>query len=226
MPGSERILILGGTKEAAALAQSLVDSGAEVISSLAGRTKEPVPVAGSTRTGGFGGTEKMATWIIENHITKVIDATHPFARQISRNAVRACAIANVELEQQQRTPWPQRDGDLWTEVDTLDDAANAIPPGARVLLALGSQYLNTFSQRDDVHFVVRMVDQPQSAPDLASHDLLLGRPHSNWQDEAQLLKAHKVSHIVCRNSGGTGAYAKIIAARELAIPVILIKMPV
>lgn len=225
MPGSERILILGGTKEAAELAQKLTDAGVDVITSLAGRTKEPVPVAGETRIGGFGGVEKMAQWISENRITKVIDATHPFARQISKNAKQACRIANVELEHKQRPPWEKEEDDIWIEVATLEEAANTVPPSARVLLALGSQHLSAFSSREDVHFVVRMVDQPESNPDLRNHDLVLGRPSSDWIEEATLLKAQKIDHIVCRNSGGPGAYAKIIAARELAIPVIMIKMP-
>ena len=105
------------------------------------------------------------------------------------------------------------------------DAAKTIPEGARVLLALGSQYLNAFGERDDVHFLVRMVDQPQTALELANHELVLGRPSPDWKVEADLLRKHKISHVVCRNSGGPGAYAKIIAARELAIPVIMIKMP-
>ena len=225
MPESERILILGGTREAAQLAQTLTDDGVDIITSLAGRTKEPVPVAGETRIGGFGGVDKMARWIIENQITKVIDATHPFARQISKNAEQACRIANIELARRTRPPWEKQDGDNWQLVESLEEAANALPENARVLLALGSQYLSAFSRRSDVHFLVRMVDQPPANPGLANHHLVLGRPSSDWREEAALLRDHKISHIVCRNSGGTGAYAKVIAARELAIPIIMIKMP-
>lgn len=225
MPESEHILILGGTKEAAELAKTLTAAGTRVTTSLAGRTKEPEPVAGTTRVGGFGGVEKMANWITDNQITKVIDATHPFARQISENATMACKLAKVQLEQRQRRPWDQVEGDIWTEVESLDQAATALPEGARVLLALGSQYLKAFAARHDVHFIVRMVDQPTSTPDLQSHSLVLGRPSANWQEEADLLRQHGITNIVCRNSGGSGAYAKIIAARELSIPVIIIKMP-
>lgn len=225
MPGSERILILGGTKEAAELAKKLTEAGVDVVTSLAGRTKEPVPVAGETRIGGFGGVEKMAQWISENRIAKVIDATHPFARQISKNAKQACRITNVELEQKQRPPWEKQEGDKWLEVSSLEEAANSVPSSARVLLALGSQHLSAFNRREDVHFIVRMVDRPESEPDLCNYDLVLGRPSSDWKEEAALIQTHTIDHIVCRNSGGPGAYAKIIAARELAIPVIVIKMP-
>ncbi|MCJ8308858.1 MAG: cobalt-precorrin-6A reductase [Rhizobiaceae bacterium] len=225
MPGSERILILGGTREAAQLAQTLTDDGVDVITSLAGRTKEPIPVAGETRIGGFGGVDKMAQWIIDNQITKVIDATHPFAQQISKNAAQASRIAKVELQRRTRPPWEKQDGDNWQLVESLEEAAEALPKDARVLLALGSQYLSAFNRRSDVHFLVRMVDQPPAGPDLADHHLVLGRPSSDWREEATLLRDHKITHIVCRNSGGTGAYAKVIAARELAIPIIMIKMP-
>ena len=225
MPGSERILILGGTQEAAELAQTLSDAGTEMITSLAGRTKEHVPVAGRTRTGGFGGIEKMVAWITDNGITKVIDATHPFAQQISKNAEQACRLGGVELERRQRAPWEKVDGDIWVEVCSLEEAAESLPSGAKVLLALGSQYLDAFSTRTDIHFLVRMVDQPTVPPNLPSHELVLGRPSASWRTEASLLNQHGINHIVCRNSGGAGAYAKIIAARELAIPVIIIRMP-
>ncbi|MGI9365289.1 MAG: cobalt-precorrin-6A reductase [Rhizobiaceae bacterium] len=222
---SRKVLILGGTKEAAELAQKLVAEGANVTTSLAGRTREPKPIAGDVRSGGFGGVEKMAEWIAANRIDLVVDATHPFAMQISANAQAACAITDVQLDIKQRKPWQKHKDDIWQEVDTLCEAAKIIPKGARVLLALGSQYLHAFETRNDVAFVVRMVDAPESPPDLKSYELLLGRPSGDWQIEANLLRDKKITHIVCRNSGGSGAYAKIVAARSLAIPVILINMP-
>ena len=222
---SDKILILGGTGEASELAHKLVAEGHEVISSLAGRTREPKPIAGITRTGGFGGREKLAEWISQNTITRVIDATHPFASQISKNAQWACKEAGVPLQTTTRQPWTQQQGDNWLVVESLDHAAAQIPTNARVLLALGSQHLTAFTQRADVHFLVRMVDAPQIPPNLPDHQLLLGRPSTDWQNEKQLLKQHAITHIVCRNSGGNGAYGKIIAARELALPVIILKMP-
>ncbi len=221
----EKILILGGTKEAAELAKSLVRDGHQVITSLAGRTREPNPVAGKTRVGGFGGAEKLAVWIVENAIDRVIDSTHPFATRISENACAACKIAGVPLQHNTRQPWQQKPQDIWHPVDTPDQAASAVPPAARVLLALGSQHLEAFASRNDVHFVVRMVDTPPAPLKLPDYALIVGRPPPDWQQEVELLKQHSISHIVCRNSGGSGAYAKIIAARELAIPVIIIKMP-
>lgn len=226
MPGepAEIILILGGTREAADLARDLVAAkpGARIITSLAGRTREPAPLGGEIRTGGFGGVEGLVQYLRETGITLVIDATHPFARQISLNAVEASRIAGVPLDIHTRTPWPRQPGDDWIEVDTLEAARDAIPPRARVLLALGSQRIGLFADRDDVHFVVRMIDPPETPLALPDHALVLGRPGDTAAVEAMLLIAHSITHIVCRNSGGGAAYAKIEAARELGLPVIMV----
>lgn len=220
----ETILILGGTREAADLARELVEARPEarIITSLAGRTREPAPLAGEVRTGGFGGVEGLAKYIRDNAITLAIDATHPFARQISANAVAATKLTGVPLEIRTRKPWPKHAGDTWKEVDSLEAARDAIPAGARVLLALGSQHIGLFASRDDVHFVVRMIDPPQTPLDLPDHALVLGRPGDTAAVETMLLIAHTVTHIVCRNSGGKAAYAKIEAARQLGLPVIMI----
>lgn len=225
-PGpSETILILGGTREAADLAKELVTekSGARIITSLAGRTKEPAPLAGEVRTGGFGGVEGLVRYIEENAVTRLIDATHPFARQISANAVEAARDAGVPLDIRTRKPWSRQPGDTWIEVENLEAARDAIPPGARVLLALGSQHIGLFATREDVHFVIRMIDKPEQLLELPDHALVLGRPGDSAATETMLLIAHSITHIVCRNSGGKAAYAKIEAARELGLPVIMVR---
>jgi precorrin-6A/cobalt-precorrin-6A reductase len=220
----ETILILGGTREAADLANELLATHPEarIITSLAGRTKEPAPLAGEVRTGGFGGVDGLVRYLRETGVTLMIDATHPFARQISANAVEAARIAGVPLDIRTRRPWTKQAGDSWIEVDTLKAARDAIPPGARVLLALGSQHIGLFASRDDVHFVVRMIDKPETPLDLPDHALVLGRPGDTAAVETMLLIAHSITHIVCRNSGGTAAYAKIEAARQLGLPVIMV----
>ena len=222
---TETILILGGTREAADLAKELVAAKPEarIITSLAGRTKEPAPLAGEVRTGGFGGVEGLARYLREIGVTRLIDATHPFARQISANAIEASKLAGVPLEIRTRTPWTKQPGDNWIEVETLEQARDAILPRAHVLLALGSQHISLFATREDVHFVVRMIDQPAIPLELADHTLVLGRPGDTPAVETMLLIAHSITHIVCRNSGGTAAYAKIEAARELRLPVIMIQ---
>ena len=221
----ERVLLLGGTREAVAHAKELHDEGIAVVTSLAGRTKEPHPVAGAVRTGGFGGVDGLVRYIRARRIDRVIDATHPFAVRISANAEAACAATGTPLEVRLRPPWREQAGDRWLRVATETEAAAAIPTGARALLALGSQRLQHFSERTDVHFVVRMVDPPPAPLALTRHTLLVARPSSDWDEEAGLLRAHAITHVVSRNSGGQGAYAKIEAARRLALSVVMIDRP-
>ncbi|QKV17407.1 cobalt-precorrin-6A reductase [Oricola thermophila] len=221
---TETILILGGTREAAELAAEIVRRHPDwrVVTSLAGRTREPKPVAGELRIGGFGGAAGLARYLREQGVTRLIDATHPFARQISANARMAAEMTAIPLEERIRAPWHRQPGDLWTEVATLEAARDAIPPGARVLLALGSQHIAPFASRADVHFVVRVVDPPTEPFPLPAHQLVLGLPGKTPDEEATLLRKYRITHIVCRNSGGSGAYAKIAAARDLGLPVIMI----
>lgn len=217
----EKILILGGTREAAALAARLTDEGHEVTTSLAGRTREPKPVKGEVRIGGFGGAKGLAEFLRGGSFDRLIDATHPFARQISQNAELAAQLTGITFEKRIRQPWKKQTGDNWIEVTTLEQAREAIPSGARVLLAIGSQHIDVFAPRNDVHFVVRMVDPPVAPLSLPDHELVTGLPGKSVREEALLLNDKQITHIVCRNSGGTGAYAKIEAARQLGLPVII-----
>ncbi|MEO0546975.1 MAG: cobalt-precorrin-6A reductase [Pseudomonadota bacterium] len=219
----QRILILGGTKEAAALAQELHAAGHTVITSLAGRTKEPKPVSGSVRVGGFGGPEGLAQFLNDNAIDRLIDATHPFAEQISRNAKAAAKSAGIPLQQHQRQPWKAQPGDRWQTVPDIATAIQALPENAHVLLALGSQHIAPFATRRDVHFTVRMIDPPAAPLAFNKHTLVLAHPSADTKEEEDLLRKHGITHIVCRNSGGPGAYAKIEAARTLNLPVIMIE---
>lgn len=221
---TETVLILGGTREANALADQLMRDHPQwrVITSLAGRTAEPALPRGETRIGGFGGAEGLANYLRGQAVTRLIDATHPFARTISANARRAAALAGVPLEVVDRPAWQPRPGDHWTEVADIDEARDAIPPGARVLLAIGSQHAGAFANRDDVHFVVRMINAPAKTLPLPDHELVLGRP-GDVEAEKALLARSGITHIVCRNSGGQASYAKIVAAREQGLPVIMVR---
>ena len=219
---AKKILILGGTKEAAELAKELVSDGHDVTTSLAGRTKEPLPITGKTRIGGFGGAQGLAEYLMLEKVEHLIDATHPFAKQISKNAVEAAKLTSVQFEIRTRKPWEKKEDDLWQEVATLGEALHAIPSGARVLLALGSQYIDIFAARSDVFYLVRMVDPPTKPLKLPNHEILLGKPSTDWQIEQSVLTQNNLTHIVCRNSGGQGAYAKIQAASALQLPVIIV----
>ena len=218
-----KILILGGTSEAAELAKHLVAEGHDVTTSLAGRTREPDPVSGSIRIGGFGGANGLIAYLKTNTVEKLIDATHPFARKISANAKTAAQETGIEYEKIERPPWKKQPGDDWIEVNSLEQACTAIPASARVLLALGSQHINRFNTRDDVFFLVRMVDRPEEPLSLPDYKLLIGKPATDWKEEMRMLQEYDLTHIVCRNSGGSRAYAKIRAARSLGLPVIIIE---
>lgn len=220
-----KILILGGTREASELAHTLTEAGNEVTTSLAGRTREPKPLAGKVRIGGFGGAEGLADFLVQNHFDKLVDATHPFAKQISANAKLAAEKSGIIFEKRTRAPWKKVDGDNWIEVTGLEEACKVSPPGSRILLALGSQHISGFETRHDVFYLVRMVDKPPTPLKLPNHELVIGKPSLDWSDEVQLLRDNKITHVICRNSGGEGAYAKVRAARELSLPVIMIQHP-
>ncbi|WP_429930352.1 cobalt-precorrin-6A reductase [Agrobacterium vitis] len=222
----ERILILGGTAEAAKLAAELVERGeAFVITALAGRTEYPASLAGEVRIGGFGGVDGLAAYLRSEGITRVIDATHPFARQISANAIEACRKAEVPLTVHLRPQWLQQADDRWIMVETLEAAAQTLPEGARVFLALGRQYIDLFARRTDCHFVIRMVDAPSTPLPFTHADLILGKAAADWEAEKALLQSHAITHLVTRNSGGEASYGKIIAARKLGLPVVMIARP-
>lgn len=219
------ILILGGTAEAVKLASRLQAPHLRVISSLAGRTLAPAKIAGEIRVGGFGGPQGLADYLKAENVKLLIDATHPFATQISDNAIFASTTGNpIAFVRLERPAWLKKPGDKWVVVDTLAQAADAIPSKARVLLALGKQHIAPFSKRNSVHFVVRMIDPPEAPLDLVDFELELSKP-GTVEGEASLLIAKRITHIVCRNSGGKASYAKITAARDLGIPVIMLERP-
>ncbi len=220
----EKILILGGTAEAVKLAEELVQAGHDVTTSLAGRTREPSSVEGKLRVGGFGGAEGLAKYLTEKKFNRLIDATHPFANQISANAKRAAQSTGIAFEIHQRPAWEKVSGDQWIEVASLVQARDAIPQNSKVLLALGSQYIEQFAGRADVHFIVRMVDSPARQLSMPRHEIRIGKP-GNVSEEIALLKDLSIDMIICRNSGGAASYAKIEAARKLQIPVIMIARP-
>ncbi len=221
-----RILILGGTTEASALARLLAgDARFEATLSLAGRTTAPKPQPLKTRSGGFGGAEGLARWLRDNATEAVIDATHPYADRISANAVAACTATGVPLVSIVRAAWQQQPSDNWQIVPSVEAAACTL--GAtprRVFLSLGRLELDAFVQAPHHRYVARLIDPPDVAvpPDIA---FLRARGPFDKQAETDLFTAEKIDVIVSKNSGGEATYAKIEAARELGLPVIMIERP-
>jgi len=220
-----KILILGGTAEAAGLARALFgDARVAAITSLAGRTRAPAAVPGAVRVGGFGGPEALADYLKREGIDLVVDATHPFAARISRNAARACNLAKVPRLLLARPPWTPQAGDNWVPVPDTEAAAAALADlGRRVFLAIGRQELAAFAGSAELWFLVRLVEAPETPPPLADHHLVLGRGPFAVEKEIDLLREHGIEVVVSKNSGGAGAAAKIAAARALKLPVVMIE---
>jgi len=218
------VLVLGGTADARALAGALDGAGAAVVTSLAGRVSAPRLPAGEVRIGGFGGADGLARWLIERRIAAVVDATHPFAAHMAASAHRGCELAGVPLLRLERPGWQERAGDRWLRVPDVEAAAAAIAPGATVLLALGRQRLAPFAARDDAWFLVRSVEPP--APPLPRrHEVVVDRGPFSLDGERALLDRHRIDLVVARDSGGSATSAKLDAARERGLPVIMVDRP-
>jgi precorrin-6A/cobalt-precorrin-6A reductase len=217
------ILILGGTGEARQLAEVLIEREVRVVSSLAGRVARPRLPAGEVRVGGFGGAEGLAAWLRENDVRAVVDATHPFAERIGANAAAAAELTRLPLLRLARPGWQPGPGDVWHWADDLADAARKLPElGKRVFLTSGRQGLPAFAHLDDLWFLIRCVDPP--APPLPRHhELILARGPYEPAAERELLG--RVDVLVTKDSGGTLTSAKLTAARELGVPVLLVRRP-
>lgn len=223
----KRVLILGGTRDAARLAaQVSMLPGVEVITSLAGRIRQLTTASGTARIGGFGGVTGLIDYVREQHIALLIDATHPFATQMSFHAAaaaQACSLPHLMLV---RPPWVPGDGDRWIAVESLAAAATVLPEIAqRVFLTIGRQELVAFAHLTDLWFLMRMIDPPLPETPVPPGTLILARGPFALEDERVLLHTYAIGAIVSKNSGGDATYAKIIAARELALPVVMVQRP-
>ncbi|MHB1675433.1 MAG: cobalt-precorrin-6A reductase [Acidobacteriaceae bacterium] len=221
-----RILILGGTSEASEIAARLAArTDLQVISSLAGRVSQPRLPAGIVRIGGFGGVAGLISYLVNENIGVVIDATHPFASRISGNAELACNTLSLPLIAFERPPWKPQEQDLWRTVPDVQAAASmSNHEGSRVFLSIGRQELGAFSDCIDAWFLVRAIDEPADKMP-AKSKLILQRGPFHLDDELQLFRNESISLIVSKNSGGTATYSKIEAARVLRIPVVMIDRP-
>ena len=222
-----RILILGGTSEASELARLLAgDDRFQPTLSLAGRTASPRPQPLPTRIGGFGGIAGLQAWLRDHAIEAVIDATHPYADQISQHAVAACRAVAVPLGSIRRTAWQRQEGDRWIEVESPDAAASALGADpARVFLSLGRLELGAFVRAPQHHFIARTIDPPGDValpPDIR---FVYDRGPFDDAKEQGFLAQERIAFVVSKNSGGAATYPKIAAARRLKIPVVMIARP-
>ena len=224
------VLVLGGTAEARALAAALVTTGQPVISSLAGRVRDPVLPAGEVRVGGFStaeldGVEGLATFLLERRIAVVVDATHPYAATISAHAAAAVARTGTPLLRLERPGWSDHpDADRWSWVAATDEAVRVGADARRPLLTTGRQSLAAFLPWADAAVTARVVDPPEF--DLpASWHLIRSRGPYERSGELALMRAARTDLLVTKDSGGTHTAAKLAAAGDLGVPVLVLARP-
>lgn len=223
----QRVLILGGTADANRLAQAVAnDPRIDAVLSYAGRTENPTLPPIAWRLGGFGGVAGLVDYLRAESIARVVDATHPFAAQMSAHAVAACAVAGVPLLALERPPWQRAPGDYWIEVDDLKAAAEALGTAPRrVFLGIGRLHLKTFAAHSQHSYLVRLVDPPRAPLPLPDADVIVARGPFKRADDRTMLASYRAEIVVAKNAGGDSASAKIEAARDLALPVVMVRRP-
>jgi precorrin-6A/cobalt-precorrin-6A reductase len=224
-----RLLILGGTTEAVALAQALHDQHPkwDIVTSLAGVTRKPVTGPGRLREGGFGGVAGLVDYLRAESIDALIDATHPFAATMARHAEQAAGELGIARIKLVRPMWDRTTEDRWIAVESPADAARTLQElGARsVFMTLGRRDLEAFAGLTDTRFITRMIEPPAQALPLARAELILARGPFTVDDEESLMRDHQVDALVTKASGGAATQAKIIAARNLSVPVVMVTRP-
>ena len=221
------LLVLGGTTEASAIARALAgDTRFNATLSLAGRTRHPAPQPLPCRIGGFGGAEGLARYLTEHRIEAVIDATHPFAARITRNAEDAARLTETRLLAVRRPPWRRGPSDIWIDVPDMAAAAEALGPSPRrVLLTIGQKDLAPFAAAPWHRYVLRSIDPP--APDALppGAEVIAARGPFTEAAERDMMRARRIEILVTKNSGGSATEAKLAAARALELPVVMVARP-
>ena len=219
-----KVLLLGGTGEARSLAAALaVEPGVHVVSSLAGRIPDARLPVGEVRQGGFGGTDGLVDWLRDNEVDAVVDATHPFAATMTAHAVAAARAVDVPLLVLRRPGWTSGPEDAWHWVDSADAAARLLPTlGSHAFLTIGRQGLAAFAETG-LWALARCVDPPEPVPTWC--ELILDRGPYDVDGELTLMRRHQIDVMVTKDSGGPQTSAKLIAARELGVPVVVISRP-
>ncbi|SLN47824.1 Precorrin-6A reductase [Roseovarius albus] len=219
------LLLLAGTSQAQKIAAELAAQGCDAIASLAGVTRSPKAIGIPTRVGGFGGSEEFRNYLTDNEITAVLDATHPFAADISSRSCSICRDEGVPYCQLLRPGWEPIDGDRWTLIDREEDAVQHIAPGSTVFLATGRQTLERFENLSSCRLICRQIDPPEGPFPFGNGEFLIGRPPFSVEEEVCLFKELGVDWLTVKNAGGQASYSKLEAARQLNIRVAMIRRP-
>lgn len=219
-----KILILAGTSEATELAGVLTSKGFDVISSLAGITASPTLRAGAVRSGGFGGADGLTTYLRDEQVRVIVDATHPFAAVMPFHVAAAADRADIPRCRLLRDPWRPQPGDRWIEAPDLEAAAITVASGAsRVFLAVGRNSVRPFAQHVGPWFLVRTIE-PMDDP-LPNSLAICDRGPFTFERELSLLNEHRIDTIVTKNAGGQATIAKLEAARSLGLTVVMVQRP-
>lgn len=223
---TRRILLLAGTAEARTIADALFDMrDVWAVASMAGATRQPIPLALPCRIGGFGGEAAFAEWLSAHKIEMIVDATHPFAHRISARAARVAAGLGIAYLQVLRPEWRPRDGDNWVHVRREDEVAQHVPEGATVFLATGRQTLDRFANLAGRRVICRLVDPPEKPFPFENGAFVVARPPFTVPAEVALFRKLGVDWLVVKNAGGLASRAKLDAARRLGLPVAMIARP-
>ena len=225
------ILILGGTREAIEIAFDLEQiENTTVVTSLAGVTRSPRLPNGKVRYGGFGGKDGLFDYIIREKITLVIDATHPFAEKITKNASEASKRANIPFLCFSRKPWKKTAQDKWYEVENSKAAASTLTQkdfecAKNIFLTIGRKDVNCFYSINTKQFFVRSIEPVKELACFDNMRWIQGRGPFTFQDEYTFFQEHSIDCLVAKNSGGSASHPKITVARVLGIPVVLLQQP-
>ena len=219
------LLLLAGTSEARVLAKLAADQGVPAMASLAGATRDPGVLALPTRCGGFGGDAGFEAYLADHKITAVLDATHPFAVQVSERTARICREIGLRHLQLLRPPWEPGPGDNWIKLAREEDAAAHVGSADTVFLATGRQTLQRFGNLSGRRLICRQIDPPSGPFPFPNGEFLIGRPPFSVEQEVALFRRLDVNWLVVKNAGGEASRSKLDAARELGISVAMIERP-
>jgi len=219
------LLILGGTGEARKLAQCVAKEDISAVLSLAGATRSPAGMTLPTRIGGFGGAEGFRTFVTEEKISAVLDATHPFASVITDRTFNICQNIGLPYAQLLRPEWEPGFGDNWTMLSKEEDAAKHVPMGSTVFLGTGRQTLHRFANLEGCRVICRQIDPPTGPFPFEGGEFLVGRPPFPVEHEMELFRQLGLDYLIVKNAGGAASYTKLEAARMIDLPVLMLKRP-
>lgn len=219
------VLLLAGSGEAKQIAAGLAARGIAAVASLAGETREPADLGIPTRIGGFGGADGFRAYLADAGITAVIDATHPYADQMTQRTAAICAELGLPYCHVLRPPWTPEAGDDWTEIAREEDAAIYIHKWQTVFLGTGRKTLHRFKNLEGTRLICRLIDPPTEPFPFEGGEFLIGRPPFSVQRETELFRLLNVDWLIVKNAGGIASRTKLTAAGDLGIPVLMIKRP-